>query len=120
MSMLIGAYWCAFAQDGIVIPPEVGDFFGLGTFAALVAVIPVVVELFKRLFPKMSHLGNQIFSWGIGLVITAVCWLFHFGFLAGLEWWMMLLYGAGASLAANGVFDVGFISGIFDKIFKKQ
>ena len=106
------------AQDGIVIPPEIGDFLGLGTFAALVAVIPVVVEIFKKLFPKMSSLGTQIFSWGIGLIITVAAWAFNFGFLAGMEWWVMLLYGAGASLSANGVFDTGLITkilGVFNK-----
>jgi len=121
--MLLGALMCvsaAFAQDTSIIPPEIGNFIGLGTFAALVAVIPVAVELIKRLIPGMSHLATQIMSWAVGIVITLISWLLHFGFLAGLEWYVMLLYGIGASLAANGIFDIGFISGLFDKIFGKK
>jgi len=76
--------------------------------------------LIKRLAPNMPGSVKQILSWCIGLVITAVAWFFSFGFLAGQEWWMMLIYGLGASLAANGVFDAGFVSGIFDKILGKK
>ena len=110
----------AFAQDGVTIPQEVGDFLGLGTFAALVAVIPVVVELFKKLLPNMPSLGKQIFSWGIGLVITVAAWLLNFGFLAGMEWYVMLLYGVGASLSANGIFDTGLITKILGVFNKKE
>lgn len=108
------------AQGVELIPPEINSFLGLGTFAALAAAIPVVVELIKRFIPKMSSLANQILSWTIGIVVTMVCWFFNFGFPAGLVWWVALLYGAGVSLAANGVFDIGFISKIFDGIFGKK
>jgi len=109
-----------FGQGIEIIPPEVGDFLGLGTFAALAAAIPVVVEIIKRFIPKMSSLANQILSWGIGLVVTMVCWYFSFGFPAGLVWWVALLYGIGVSLAANGIFDIGFITKFFDGIFGKK
>ena len=93
---------------------------GFGTLAALVAIIPFVVELFKKAIPKASRLVVQIFSWVIGLVITFVAWWFGLGFLAGLSWWMMLIYGFGASLVANGVFDTGLVSSIIGLLFGKK
>jgi hypothetical protein len=88
-----------------------------GTFFALVAFIPVAVQFLRRfLFPKATGLGIQIFSWVAGLIITMAGWLLNLGFLDGLSIWMALLYGAGASLAANGIFDTGLITAIF-KLF---
>jgi len=84
------------------------------TFFALVAFIPLVVHFFRRLIlPNATGLTVQIFSWAIGLVVTLVGWILHLGFLDGLSIWLALLYGAGACLAANGVFDTGLITAIF-------
>lgn len=91
------------------------------TFAALVAAIPFVVQAIKKLIPSIesSSLATQIVSWVTGLAVTMIGWAFHLGFLNDLEWWMALLYGLGASLAANGIFDTGFIEW-FIGLFKKK
>jgi len=89
------------------------------TFLALVAFIPVVVQFFRKLLPNLSGLGVQIFSWTIGIIITIAGWLLHLGFLDGIPIWQALLYGAGASLAANGIFDTGIITAIFGLFIKK-
>lgn len=91
------------------------------TFAALVAVIPFVVQAVKKLIPAIekSSLATQIVSWVTGLVVTMVGWIFNLGFLNDLEWWMAILYGLGASLAANGIFDTGFIEW-FIGLFKRK
>jgi hypothetical protein len=97
----------------------VGDAFA--TFAALVAVIPVVTEALKRLlFPSGKGLGVQLLSWGTGIVLTVAGWALDLGFLSGLSIWLTLLYGAGASLAANGVFDAGIVTALFDLIKPKK
>ena len=119
--LLTGALVCsvpAFAQEASQLP-EYG--FGFETFAALVAIIPVVVEFFKQMFfSNASGLVKQIISWVLGVLVTAVGWFLGLGFLAGMEWWMMLLYGIGASLAANGVFNIGLITWALELLGIKQ
>jgi hypothetical protein len=96
--------------------------FGLfGTFAALAAFIPVAVQFLKKLIlPKITGGGAQLFSWGIGLAIVMAGWLLHLGFLDGLIWWQALLYGLGACLAANGIFDTGIAECIVGVFLKKK
>ena len=121
MAMCVFVFCCfqAFAQDGS--PPPAFDW-GFGSFAALVAAIPVVTELLKKMIKPLQSEGllTQVFSWVIGLIITLTVWLLELGFLAGLPWWQMLLYGLGASLIANGIFDTGIISVIFGFFFKEE
>jgi hypothetical protein len=112
---------CMFSQpaDPEVVTPQIPSGI-FETFLALVAFIPVVVEFLKRLIiPNATGFGVQIFSWTIGILITLAGWLLNLGFLNGLSWWMALLYGAGACLAANGIFDTGLITAIFSLFGKK-
>lgn len=82
------------------------------SLAAVVAVIPVVVEVCKRLFRGMPAIGIRILSWGIGMAITMFGWWQGLGFLADISWYTALLYGLGAGLAANGIADTGLIEWI--------
>jgi hypothetical protein len=90
------------------------------TFLALVAFIPIAVQfLRKRLIPYAKGAWVQVFSWVVGIVITLVVRLLNLGFLDGLSIWLALLYGIGACLAANGVFDTGLITAVFVLFGKK-
>lgn len=89
------------------------------TFLALVAFIPVAVQFLRNvLFKNASGLVMQVISWVTGLVITLLGWWLNAGFLAELSMWQAMIYGAGACLASNGVFDTGMVSAIIDGIFK--
>lgn len=93
------------------------------SLAAIVAVIPVVVEVIKGFFPKMPPALTQIASWLVGIGICMFGWWQHLGFLNGLEWYIALLYGLGAGLAANGIADTGFVQwiiGLFASNKKKK
>jgi hypothetical protein len=81
--------------------------FSMYSFAALVALIPFVVEAFKRLFRLKNSKVIQVVSWITGLGVTALIWAFDVGFVSGLPWYQMLIVGLFASLAANGVYDIG-------------
>ena len=107
-----------FEQPETVIPPE-NPFDGIfETFFALVAFIPIAVQFLRKfLFTSAGGIAAQCFSWAVGIIITLAGWLLHLGFLDGLSIWMALLYGVGACLAANGVFDTGLINAIFNAIF---
>lgn len=110
-----------FAQDGSrEIPGAFETAFT--TFVALVAAIPVVVEFLKNLFGKTKATPDwlvQVFSWGTGIAMTMFGWFMHLGFLDGLTWYWALIYGFGASLAANGVADTKIIEWIFS-LFRKK
>lgn len=93
-----------FAADGQPVAPE--NFFT--SFAALVAVIPLVVEAAKSLLKPDNKTVIQIISWITGIAVTMLGWWFNLGFLGGLLWWNALAIGFFASLAANGVYDTGF------------
>jgi hypothetical protein len=106
--------------DVIVIEAKTIDGI-FETFLALVAFIPIAVQFLRKLLiPNAASIGVQIFSWVVGIVITIAGWLLHLGFLDGLSFWLALLYGIGACLAANGIFDTGLITAIFSLFAKKQ
>ena len=107
-----------FAQDIIGSdPPDVVDV-GFGTFAAFVAIIPFVVELFKKI-PGVSGVIVQIVSWLTGVVLALIGWHFNLGFLADGTWYMAVLYGIGGGLAANGIFDTGIITWVLS-LFRRE
>lgn len=92
------------------------------TFAALVAIVPFVVQALKKAIPPItnSSLAEQIVSWITGIILTMFGWFFHLGFLVDIEWYYALLYGLGVSLAANGIFDTGIIEWIISLFVKKR
>lgn len=110
-----------FAQDPSSSPQ--GDIeSAFTTFVALVAAIPVVVEFLKNIFGKTKATPNwivQIFSWTTGVGMTMLGWYLNLGFLSDLTWYWALIYGIGASLAANGVADTKIIGWIFS-LFRKK
>jgi len=90
------------------------------TFIALVAFIPIAVQYLRsRFMPNYSGIWIQVFSWVVGLIITLIGWILNLGFLDGLSVWLALLYGVGACLASNGIFDTGIISALFKLVDKK-
>ena len=103
-------------------PPEVG--WGFDTFTALTALtalaISFVVEICKRGFPNLPSFIKQIVSWLIGIAVALVGWWLELGFLSGLNWYIVLAYGFGAGLIANGVFDTGIVTWIFGLLGMKE
>jgi len=106
----------AFAQDSGENPAA---GMGFETFSALVAltamIIPFVVEIFK-LIPGLPSLAKQIVSWLIGVLAAYLGWQLKLGFLGDLSWYVALLYGLGAGLIANGVFDTGIVTFILETL----
>ena len=103
-----------FAQDA-GNPDEIIKM-GFETFSALIAlvafVVPFVIEGLKRWFPNASSLVKQIVSWIPGVILALAGYFLNFGFLADVSLWVALLYGLGAGLIANGIFDTGVITSI--------
>lgn len=96
------------------------------SFAALVAVIPIITEFLKKIIFIPSYAPRWVIialSWITGLTVTMIGWLLQFGFLEGILWYHALLWGFAASLAANGIADTKLIQQIFTiiiSLFKKK
>lgn len=90
------------------------------TFASLVAAIPFATEALKGLFRITSPVVNQVISWLVGIALAMLAWWLGIGFLEGVLWWVALIYGLAASLAANGVFDTGLIEWLIGLIIKRK
>lgn len=110
-----------FAQTETTTTIAYADAFT--TFASLVAIIPVVFEFLKKLFGKSGSTPNllvQILSWVTGIAIAMFGWYFELGFLASVQWYWGLIYGFGASLAANGVADTKILTWVFSLFSKNK
>ena len=106
------------APATFVFAPLEGVF---STFLALAAFIPLAVQFLRgRLIPDAAGIWVQLFSWAVGMAITLAGWLLGLGFLDGLSLWTALLYGVGACLAANGVFDTGVVTALFGWLDRKS
>lgn len=90
------------------------------TFASLVAAIPFVTEALNGLLRITSPVARQIISWLVGALLAMFAWWLGLGFLDGALWWVALMYGLAASLAANGVFDTGLIEWLVGLIIKRK
>lgn len=90
------------------------------SLSAIVAVIPLIVEIVKGFFPRMEGIVTQIVSWVVGVGICLFGWWQHLGFLDGIEWYIALLYGLGSGLAANGIADTGLIEWVIGLFRRKS
>lgn len=90
------------------------------SLSAIVAVIPLVVEVVKGFFPSMKGGMAQVLSWVVGIGITMFGWWQQLGFLDGIEWYIALLYGLGSGLAANGIADTGLIEWVIGLFRRKD
>lgn len=109
----------------LTAPETVGETVGdydtvFLSLSAIVAVIPLVVEIVKGFFPSMEGIVTQIVSWVVGVGITMFGWWQNLGFLDGIEWYIALLYGLGSGLAANGLADTGLIEWVIGLFRRKS
>ena len=56
------------AQTYTVVNTDFGNVYG--SLAALVAAIPVVVEIIKKFLPKLPSWSIQLISWIVGIGVT--------------------------------------------------
>ena len=90
------------------------------SLSALVAAIPVVVEIVKGFFPSLKGIWTQVVSWLVAVGLCMFGWWQHLGFLDGLDWYIALLYGLGSGLAANGIADIGLVQWLISLFTRKK
>lgn len=90
------------------------------TFAAVVAIIPVVTEGIKSLIKaELPSWGNQLISWVVAILIALFGQFFNLGVFAEVNWWESLIIGVFAGLASNGIWDINIIQQLLKLIFDK-
>ena len=110
MVLCIGAI---FAQE--VEPPgdylEVLDNFPVwfGTLAGIAALGVFLAGVVNGLFKITGKVGKQIVAWIICVALAFIGNLINLGFLSEATWVITLIYGLGAGLVANGIFDVALV-----------
>lgn len=92
-------------------------FFGILTIIILVTTEIVLRKIGVTKSEPDFHI--QALSWVIGGLISIIGNIFNIGFFSGLHWYWALIYGFGASLAANGLADTKIIKKIF-LLFNKK
>ena len=96
----------AIAQE--VEPPanwgEVIDGFSswFGTLAGIAALTVFIGGVLNGLLKVTKKVVKQILTWIVANLI-------NMGFLSEATWLMTLLYGFGAGLVANGLFDISIV-----------
>ncbi|KKM19910.1 hypothetical protein LCGC14_1650850 [marine sediment metagenome] len=105
-----------FAQE--VEPPgnwgEVIDGFGswFGSLALIAALTIFVAGVLNGVLKVTKKFPKQLIAWLVAVGLACLGNLINLGFLAEATWLMTVLYGFGAGLVANGLFDVAIVHAI--------
>jgi len=87
-----------------------------GSLSGLATLNVILVELFKKLISKSTWLSKritfhtawrvQLTSWIIAILTAFGLWFAGFGLVAGVSWFMVVVYGVLTALVSNGIYDV--------------
>lgn len=90
----------------------------LAATVALVAIVGMLTDFFKRLFKIETKWLNHLISWVISIAATYVAWII--GYIPAVtqpEWLWILIEGIGVGLIANGVYTIDVVKKVYDFIF---
>ena len=92
----------------------------IGSLAGYAAVSIFITGLVNGWLKVTKSWIKQIVSWLIPMaLVLAVSLLLKAGFLAGESIIKILVFGAGAGLVSNGIFDIAFVNTIVGWIVEK-
>jgi len=97
----------------------------VGSLGGLAVVSVWLTGLINGLIPNVKSWIKQIVSWIVPTVFALiVTYLFKVGFLVDKGILEVLIFGVGAGLVSNGIFDIGFVKAavnwLIDKIIPKK
>jgi hypothetical protein len=101
----------AFSQGGGIL----GDIDINTVFASLAGVAAgsvFISALLIKWFKTEKGWVKQLVSWIAPIVIFAVGNLLNIGFMAEFSWLMTIVYGLGAGLVSNGLFDIALVQAL--------
>ena len=110
--MIIGSFFTVSAKPVISADEDVSFISYFINIPSLATLILLVTQMIKKRWKKIKDDVAQYMSFGVGLVLSLIGWLFQYGIFFGVEWYYILIYGFAASLIANGMFDWHLIKAI--------
>lgn len=87
-------------------------------FGAVTVLTAFLATFFIGLLKVVKKFPRQLIAWGVAIILLVATDLLNFGYAKDFPWWLAVLHGLGAGLAANGVFDIPFVKGILDALEK--
>jgi len=107
----------AIAQD--VVPPDsIIDVFlnfntWIGTLAGVAALSVFLTELVNSKVISASPVWlKRVVSWVVPSILIVIGNLANLGFMAELTWLQTAVFGVGAGLVSNGIFDIEIVQQI--------
>ena len=94
-----------------------------GTFAGIAALGVFIAGFFNGLLNISKKFTKQLVAWAVCIILASIGNLANVGFLAEATWLMTILYGLGAGLAANGIFDAPLVHAVIlaiEQALKKE
>lgn len=101
------------ATGGELTTGDITEHFA--TVSGIVALTVTFTEIIKRWLGAYDNFARAV-SWITGFIVSYAGWLMNAGLLDNLQWWQVLIYGFGASLAANGLFSIPVVKSIIKSI----
>ncbi len=117
-----------FAQDVIPVPDDVMDIITqlnlyFGSLAGIAAITTFLAALLNGLLKVTKKYVKQLVAWAVAIILLVGANLMNYGFAAEFSILKSIIYGLGAGLVANGIFDVPIVKSILNVVegwFKKE
>lgn len=109
------------AQDTIPVPDDVMEILTqinvyFGSLAGIAALTTFLAALLNGLLKVEKKIIKQLVAWGVAIILLVGANLLNYGFNAEFSILKSILYGFGAGLVANGIFDIPFIKILLDTV----
>lgn len=109
------------AQDTVSVPEDVMEILMqinvyFGSLAGIAALTTFLAALLNGLLKVEKKFVKQFIAWLVAIILLVGANLFNFGFGAEFSILKSILYGFGAGLVANGIFDIPFIKILLDTV----
>jgi len=100
----------AFGQGGILGDIDINTVFA--SLAGVAAGSVFISALLIKWFKATKSWVKQLISWVAPVAIFVAGNLLNIGFMAEFTWLMTFVYGLGAGLVSNGLFDIELVQAI--------
>ncbi len=87
-----------------------GSLLGVSVLTAFIAALLTGILKVEKKFLK------QLIAWVVAIILIVVSDLLNYGFAADFSILKAIIYGLGAGLAANGIFDIPVIKTVLDYV----
>lgn len=109
------------AQDVVPVPDDVMDIFTqlnlyFGSLAGIAALSTFLAALLNGALKVTKKFVKQLVAWLVAIILIVGANLLNYGFAAEFSILKSILYGLGAGLVANGIFDIPFVKVLLDTV----